>query len=114
MNDTSTIILVEEKNNLIKNGNDTIHQDFTMETLNWEKQNIFERSSLFFSYSIIIKCYMSNLGPHLRHNRHHTLLHMKEKPCSEFDLHMHDQQPTLTHALTYKSAFYDYLTIDIL
>ena len=54
---------------------------------------------------------MYNLGPHLRPNRHHTLLHRKEKPYSQFDLHIHDQQPTLTHALTCKSAFYDHLTI---
>jgi hypothetical protein len=41
-----------------------------------------------------MKGYMSNLGPHLGHNRHHTLLLTQEQPCSEFDLHMHDQQPT--------------------
>jgi hypothetical protein len=35
---------------------------------------------------------MSKLGPHLRHNRHHILLHMEEQPCSQFVLHMHDQQ----------------------
>jgi hypothetical protein len=38
---------------------------------------------------------MSNLGPHLRHNRHHTLLHRQVQPCSQFGLHMHDQQPTI-------------------
>jgi hypothetical protein len=37
---------------------------------------------------------MSNLGPHLRHNRHHTLLLMQEQPCSQSVLHLHDQQPT--------------------
>ena len=52
---------------------------------------------------------MSNLGPHLRHNRHHTLLPMQEQPCSQIGLHMHDQQPIPTHALTYISAFYDYM-----
>jgi hypothetical protein len=53
---------------------------------------------------------MYNLGPHLRHNRHHTLFHKKEQPCIQFGLHMHYHQPTLTNALTYKSEFYDYLT----
>jgi hypothetical protein len=41
-----------------------------------------------------MKCYMPNLGPHLRHNRHHTLLPMQEQPCIQFVLHLHDQQPT--------------------
>jgi hypothetical protein len=72
MQSTSKPILVEEKNNLIKNENDisnhTIHQDFTPEILNWENQHSFERSALLLSYSIRIKGYMSNLGPHLRHN----------------------------------------------
>ena len=53
---------------------------------------------------------MSNLGPHLRHNRHHTFLYRKEQTCRQIGLHMHDQQPTLTHALAYKIEFYDYLT----
>jgi hypothetical protein len=53
---------------------------------------------------------MSNLGPHLRHNRHHTLFHKEEQPCSQIVLHMHDQQRTLTHALTGKSVFYNHLT----
>jgi hypothetical protein len=37
---------------------------------------------------------MSNLGPHLRHNRHHTLFPAQEQPCSQSGLHLHDQQPT--------------------
>jgi hypothetical protein len=37
---------------------------------------------------------MSNLVPHLRLNRHHTLLSAQEQPCSQSDLHLHDQQPT--------------------
>jgi hypothetical protein len=37
---------------------------------------------------------MSNLGPHLRHNRHHTLFPVQEQPCSQSGLHLHDQQPT--------------------
>jgi hypothetical protein len=36
---------------------------------------------------------MSNIVPHLRHNRHHTLLLKQEQPCSQFDLYLHDQQP---------------------
>ena len=52
---------------------------------------------------------MSNLGPQLRHNRHHTLLHRQEQPYSQLGSHMHDQQPTLTHALTCKSSLYDHL-----
>jgi hypothetical protein len=51
---------------------------------------------------------MSNLGPQLRHNRNHTLFPMQEQPCSQFRLHMHDQQPIITHALTCISEFYDY------
>ena len=38
---------------------------------------------------------MSNLGPHLRHNQHHTLFPLQEQPCSQFDLHLHDQQPMI-------------------
>jgi hypothetical protein len=38
MRETFALILVEEKNNLIKNinetSNHTVHQDFTLETLN--------------------------------------------------------------------------------
>jgi hypothetical protein len=99
MEDTSTLILAEEKNNLIKNVNYTsnhiVHRDFTLVTLNRENQHSFECSSLLLSYSFRIKGYMSNLGPHLRHNQHHTLLHMQEQPYSQFGLHMHDQQPTI-------------------
>jgi hypothetical protein len=113
MHDTSTLILAEEKKNLIKKASDTsnhmVHRDFTLETLNQENQHSFERFALLLSYSIKIKGYMSNLGPHLRHNRHHTLLHRKEQPCSQIDLHMHDQQTTLTHALTCKSVFFNHI-----
>jgi hypothetical protein len=96
---TSTLILAEEKNNLIKKENDTsnhtVHRDFTPETLNQENQNSFENYYLLLTYSIRIKGYISNLGPHLRHNRRHTLLYRQEKPCSQFSLHMHDKQPTI-------------------
>jgi hypothetical protein len=99
MQGTSTLILVEEKKNLIKKENDTInhtiHRYFTLETLNWENRHSFECSSLLFSYSIRIKGYMSNLGPQIRHNQHHTLLHRKEQPYSQFVLHMHDKQSTI-------------------
>jgi len=37
---------------------------------------------------------MSNLGPHLIQNRHHTLFLSQEQPCSQSGLHLHDQQPT--------------------
>jgi hypothetical protein len=98
MKDTSTLILAEKKKNLIKNTNDTsnhtVHQDFTLESVNRENQHSFVCSSLLLSYSIRIKGYMSNLGPHLRHNQHHTLLHVQEQPCSQSSLHMHEQQPT--------------------
>jgi len=40
---------------------------------------------------------MSNLGPHLRHNLQHTLFLVQEQPCSQFGLHMHDQQPLQLH-----------------
>jgi hypothetical protein len=49
---------------------------------------------------------MSNLGPYLRHNRHHTLLHRQEQPCSQFSLHMYDQQPTIYHVLTLNHYHY--------
>ena len=81
MKDNSTLILVEEKKNLIKNENDTrnhtVHRDFTLETLNRENQHSLESSSLLLSYSFGIKGYMSKIGAHLRHNQHHTLLHMQ-------------------------------------
>jgi hypothetical protein len=38
---------------------------------------------------------MSNLGPHLRHNQHHTLFLMQEQPYSQSVLHVHDQQPMI-------------------
>jgi hypothetical protein len=98
----------------MKTRNHTIHRDFTLETLNRENQHSFGHFSLLLSYSFKIKGYMSNLGPHLRHNRHHTLLHKKEQPCNQIGLHMHDQQPTLTHSLTCKSVFYDHLTTTVL
>jgi hypothetical protein len=107
MQGTSKLILAEEKKNLINNSNDTsnhiIHLDFTLETLNQENQHSFECSSLLLSYSFIIKGYMSNLGPHLRHNRHCIFLHKKEQPCSQFVLHMHDQKPMI---YTYNNIFY--------
>jgi hypothetical protein len=37
---------------------------------------------------------MSNLGPHLRNNQHHTFIPSKDKKCSQSVLHLHDQQPT--------------------
>jgi hypothetical protein len=43
---------------------------------------------------------MSSLGPHLRHNQHHTLLHVQEQPCSQFSLHIHDQQTTIYSIFT--------------
>jgi hypothetical protein len=98
MRNTSTLILVEEKKNLIKNVNETsnhtVHGDFTMETLNQENQHSFDPSSLLFYYLIRIKGYMSNLHPHLKHNRFHTLFLAQEQPCSQSNLHMHDQKPT--------------------
>ena len=44
---------------------------------------------------------MSNLGPHLRNIQHHTLLPTQEQPYSQFDLHMHDQQHMIYHALAF-------------
>jgi hypothetical protein len=56
---------------------------------------------------------MSNLGPHLRHNRHHTLLHAQEQPCSQSGLPLHDQQPTSKdfskHWLSYDLFILHYL-----
>jgi hypothetical protein len=70
--DISTLILATEKNNLIRKENDisnhTVHGYVTLETINWENQHSFEFYDIFLSYSIIIKGYMSNLGPHLRYN----------------------------------------------
>jgi hypothetical protein len=40
---------------------------------------------------------MSSLGLHLRHNQHHTLFITQEKHCSQFNLHLHDQQPLRFH-----------------
>jgi hypothetical protein len=54
---------------------------------------------------------MPNLGPHLRHNQHHTLLHKKEQPFSQIGLHTHDQQSIPTHALNCISSFYYHLII---
>jgi hypothetical protein len=100
MQGNSTLILVEENKNLIETVNETnnhiVHQDFTLKPLIGRNQHSFECSSLFLSYSIRIKGYMPNLGPHLRQNRHHTLLHKQEQPCSQFGLHMHQHQPTIT------------------
>jgi hypothetical protein len=55
---------------------------------------------------------MSNLGPHLRHNQHHTLLHEQEQPYSQSNLHLHDQQPTSKYWLSYDSliSLYDLTT----
>jgi hypothetical protein len=72
MQGTSTLILTKEKKNLTKNVNETrnhiVHRDFTVEPLTERNQHSFEHSTLLLSYSIRIKCYMPNLGPHLRHN----------------------------------------------
>ena len=78
----------------MKTSNHTVHRDFTIETLNRKNQHSFECYALLFSYSFRIKGYMSNLGPHLRHNQHHNLLLMQEQPCSQFGLHLHDKQHT--------------------
>ena len=44
---------------------------------------------------------MSNFGPHLRHNQHHTLLPVQEKTCSQSSLHLHDQQPTIYSCISH-------------
>jgi hypothetical protein len=86
----------ERKKYLIKKVNDKENTQYT-KILPWKpkpgKPTFLEHSSLLLSYSFRIKGYMSNLGPHLRHNRHHTLFLTQEQPCSQFDLHLHDQQP---------------------
>jgi hypothetical protein len=86
----------ERKKYLIKKVNDTTNTQYT-KILPWKpkpgKPTFLEHSSLLLSYSFRIKGYMSNLGPHLRHNRHHTLFLTQEQPCSQFNLHLHDQQP---------------------
>jgi len=113
MQGTSTLSLVEEKKNYNKNANEIrihiIHRDFTLETLTRRNQHSFDRFTLLLSYSIRIKYYTPNLGPHLRHNRHHTLFSTQAQPSSQINLNIHDQQPIPTHALTYISAFYDYM-----
>jgi hypothetical protein len=54
---------------------------------------------------------MSNFGPHLRHNRHHTLFIAQEQPCSQSDLHLHDQQSTSKYFS--KDWLYYYLFISL-
>ena len=75
MRNTSTLNLAEERNKYLRNKvNDTtntMHKDFTLETQTG-KPTFIEHSALLFPYSFIIKGYMSNIGPHLRHNQHHT------------------------------------------
>jgi len=51
----------------------TVHRDFTLET-QMGKLSFLEHLSLLLYYSFKIKGYMPNLGLHLRHNQHHTLL----------------------------------------
>jgi hypothetical protein len=53
---------------------------------------------------------MSNLSPHLRHNRNHTLFPTKERPCRESFLHLHDQQPTSKY-FSKDWLYYDLLII---
>jgi hypothetical protein len=43
---------------------------------------------------------MFKLGPHLRHNRQHTLFHVQEQPYSKFVFHIHDQQPMIYSIFT--------------
>jgi hypothetical protein len=85
----------EERFILNKKVNDKGNTQYTY-ILPWKpkpgKPTFLERFALLLSYSFKIKGYMSNLGPHLRHNQHHTFLLTKE-PCSQFVLHLHDQQP---------------------
>jgi hypothetical protein len=96
MRNTSTLNLeVERKKYLIKKVNHNVITQYT-EILprkpKPKKPPFLERYALSLSYSFIIKGYMSNLGQ-LRHNRHHTLFLTQEQPCSQFILHLHDQQP---------------------
>jgi hypothetical protein len=99
MRHTSTLNLVEErKKDSIKKVNDNLQSNTQYtEILPWKpkpgKPAFLERSALLLSYSFRIKGYMSNLGPHLRHNRHHNLLLTQEQSCSQFNLHLHDEQP---------------------
>jgi hypothetical protein len=90
----------ERKKYLNKNVNDKTNTQYT-KILPWKpkprKPTFLEHSALLFSYSFRIKGYISNLGPHRRHNRHHTLILTQEQPCSQFNLHLHDQQPLRFH-----------------
>ena len=49
----------------------TVHRDFTLETQPG-KPTVLECSSLLFSNSFRIKCYMPNIGLHPRQNLHRT------------------------------------------
>jgi hypothetical protein len=81
---------------LNKKVNDKENTQYT-DILPWKqklrKPTFLEHSTLLLSYSFRIKGYMSNLGPHLRYNQHHNLFLTQGQPCSQFDLHLHDQQP---------------------
>ena len=76
MKNTSTLNLVEErKKDLNKKVNDKENTQYT-KILPLKpkpgKPTFLEHSIVLFSYLFRIKGYMSSLGPHLRHNRHHT------------------------------------------
>jgi hypothetical protein len=97
MRHTSTLNLAEErKKDIIKKLNDKTNTQY-IEILPWKpkmgKPTFLEHYSLLLSYSFIIKGYMSNLGPRLRQNQHHTLLLTQEQHCIQFNLHLHEQQP---------------------
>ena len=75
MRNTYTLNLAEErKKDFNKKVNDKANTQYR-EVLPWKpklrKLAFLEDSSLLLSYSIGIKGYMTNLIPHLRHNRHH-------------------------------------------
>jgi hypothetical protein len=109
MRHTSTLNLAEErKKDIIKKVNDKTNTQYTY-ILPWKpklgKPTFLECCSLLLSYSFRIKGYMSNLGPHLRHNQNHTLLLTQEQSCSQFVLHLHDQQPLRLQTLGLHAFF---------
>jgi hypothetical protein len=96
MRNTSTLNLEKErKKYLIKKVNDKENTQYT-NILPWKpkprKPTLLECSTLLLSHSFKIKGYMPNLGPHLRHNQHHTLL-LYKRTTNQFGLHLYDQQP---------------------
>ena len=95
MRNTSTLnVEKERKKYLIKKVNDKENTRYT-KILPWKpklrKPTFLELYAFLLSYSFRIKGYMDKLGPHLRHNQHHTILHTQEQPCNQFNLHLHDQ-----------------------